>query len=117
MAIPTLIFALVLSVLGRADPVLILVIAVLDSTRVFRLTRAVAMDVAVMDFVEVARLRGEGLLWIMTREVLPNILPPLWRSSACASASSSCPSARSASSASASSRRRRLGLHGARKRP
>jgi peptide/nickel transport system permease protein len=35
------------------------------------------MDVAVMDFVEVARLRGEGLLWIMSREVFPNTLPPL----------------------------------------
>jgi peptide/nickel transport system permease protein len=78
MAIPTLIFALVvLSVLPPSVIVLILVIAILDSTRVFRLSRAVAMDVAVMDFVEVARLRGEGLGWVITREVLPNTLPPL----------------------------------------
>ncbi len=78
MAFPTLILALlVLSVLGSSVPVLIGVSAILDSTRVFRLSRAVAMDVAVMDFVEVARLRGEGLLWIMTREVFPNTLPPL----------------------------------------
>jgi peptide/nickel transport system permease protein len=78
MAIPTLIFALViLSVLPPSVIVLVLVIAVLDSTRVFRLSRAVAMDVAVMDFVEVARLRGEGLWWIMSREVFPNTLPPL----------------------------------------
>jgi peptide/nickel transport system permease protein len=78
MAFPTLILALlVLSVLGSSVPVLIAVSAILDSTRVFRLSRAVAMDVAVMDFVEVARLRGEGLLWIMSREVFPNTLPPL----------------------------------------
>jgi peptide/nickel transport system permease protein len=78
MAIPTLIFALViLSVLPPLIIVLVLVIAVLDSTRVFRLSRAVAMDVAVMDFVEVARLRGERLGWVITREVLPNTLPPL----------------------------------------
>jgi peptide/nickel transport system permease protein len=78
MAIPTLIFALVvLSVLPPSVIVLVLVIAILDSTRVFRLSRAVAMDVAVMDFVEVARLRGEGLGWVITREVLPNTLPPL----------------------------------------
>ena len=78
MAIPTLIFALVmLSVLPPSVLVLILIIAVLDSTRVFRLSRAVAMDVAVMDFVEAARLRGEGLGWVMSREVLPNTLPPL----------------------------------------
>ena len=78
MSIPTLIFALVvLSVLPPNKVTLVLVIALLDSTRVFRLSRAVAMDIAVMDFVEVARLRGEGLLWVMTREVLPNALPPL----------------------------------------
>jgi peptide/nickel transport system permease protein len=52
-------------------------IALLDSTRVFRLSRAVAMDIAVLDFVEVARLRGERLPWIVFREVLPNTLPPL----------------------------------------
>jgi peptide/nickel transport system permease protein len=78
MAFPTLILALlVLSVLGSSVPILIVVSAVLDSTRVFRLSRAVAMDVEVMDFVEVARLRGEGLWWIMAREVFPNTLPPL----------------------------------------
>ncbi len=78
MAIPQLIFALVLlSILGTSLINLILIIAVLDSTRVFRLTRAVAMNVVVMDFVEAARLQGEGLLWVMTREILPNILPPL----------------------------------------
>jgi peptide/nickel transport system permease protein len=78
MAIPPLIFALVLlSILGPSLINLVLIIAVLDSTRVFRLTRAVAMNVVVMDFVEAARLQGERLLWVMTREVLPNILPPL----------------------------------------
>lgn len=78
MAIPQLIFALMLlSIFGSSVTNLILIIAVLDSTRVFRLTRAVAMNVVVLDFVEAARLQGEKLGWIMTREVLPNILPPL----------------------------------------
>ena len=78
MAIPTLIFSLiVLSVLGTSIPVLIGTIAALDSTRVFRLCRAVGVNIAVMDYVEVARLRGEKLWWIMRREVLPNALPPL----------------------------------------
>ncbi len=78
MAIPILIFCLmILSILGTSVPVLILVIAVLDSTRVFRLSRAVAMDVAVMDYVEVARLRGEGLWWLIRREIFPNSLAPL----------------------------------------
>ena len=78
MAIPTLIFALmVLSVLGTSIPVLIVVIALLDSTRVYRLSRALAMDIEVMDFVEAAKLRGEGLWWVMRHEILPNALPPL----------------------------------------
>ena len=78
MAFPTLIFALmVLSVMGTAIPVLVVVIAILDSTRVYRLARAVAMDIEVMEFIEVARLRGEKLWWIMRREILPNAMPPL----------------------------------------
>jgi len=78
MALPPLIFALLLlTILGTSIPILIVVIAVLDSTRVYRLARAVAMNVAVLDFVEVARLRGEGLGWIIGREILPSCLPPL----------------------------------------
>jgi len=78
MAFPTLIFALIaLSVVGTSIPALILVIALLDSTRVFRLSRAVAMDIAVMEFVEAARLRGEKIWWVMRKEILPNAMPPL----------------------------------------
>jgi peptide/nickel transport system permease protein len=78
MAIPQLVFALMLlSIFGPSIGNLVLIIGVLDSTRVFRLSRAVGMNVAVMDFVEVAKLRGERLAWIMRREILPNIMPPL----------------------------------------
>jgi peptide/nickel transport system permease protein len=78
MAIPSLIFSLMLlSIFGSSITNIILIIAVLDSTRVFRLSRAVAMNVVVMDYVEAARLRGERLGWVMRREILPNILPPL----------------------------------------
>lgn len=78
MAIPQLIFALlILSVVGTTATSLVLVIALLDATRVFRLSRAVAMSVVVQDFVEAARLRGEGLWWLVTREVLPNAAAPL----------------------------------------
>jgi peptide/nickel transport system permease protein len=78
MAIPTLIFALVvLSVLPSNIFVLILVMGILDSTRVYRLSRAVAVDINVMDFVEAAKLRGEGMRWIIFREILPNALSPL----------------------------------------
>lgn len=78
MSIPTLIFALVvLSVMPVTVPVLILVMGLLDSTRVYRLARAVAVDIEVMDYVEAARLRGEKIAWIIFREILPNALSPL----------------------------------------
>jgi peptide/nickel transport system permease protein len=78
MAIPGLIFALILiSMFGATAINLILIIAVLDATRVFRISRAVSLNVVVMDYVEAAKLRGEGLSWIMRREILPNIMPPL----------------------------------------
>ncbi len=78
MAFPTLIFALmVLSVTGTSVPALIVVIALLDSTRVYRLSRAVAMDIEVMEYVEAARLRGERIWWLMRHEILPNAMPPL----------------------------------------
>ncbi len=78
LSIPGLIFALiVLGVFGSSIPVLIVTIAVLDSTRVFRLARALGMNLSVMEYVEAARLRGEGLWWVISREILPNAWAPL----------------------------------------
>lgn len=78
MSIPSLIFALLfLSAFGSSVPNLILTLAALDATRVFRLTRAAAESVVVMDFIQIARVRGESALWLMRREILPNILAPL----------------------------------------
>ena len=56
---------------------LILIIAVLTSTRFYRISRAAALNVASLDFVEAARARGEGSLWIAVNEILPNILSPV----------------------------------------
>ena len=78
LSIPILVFALmILSMLGSSLVTLIITIGVLDSFRVFRLARSIAVNIVVTEFVEVARLRGEGLWWIMRREVLPNALPPM----------------------------------------
>ncbi len=88
LAIPVLIFALMmLAVMGKNNPWpnvfgafplnLIVILALLDATRVFRLSRAVALNVAVMDYVESAKLRGEGIGWTVFKEIVPNILPPL----------------------------------------
>jgi len=78
MSIPSLILALVvLSVTPVTVFMLILIMGLLDATRVFRLSRAVAVDINVMDYVEAAKLRGEGQIWIIFREILPNALSPL----------------------------------------
>ena len=68
---------LLLSIFGTSVPSLILIIGLLDATRIFRITRAVSLNVVVMDFVEAAKLRGEKLGWITVREILPSITAPL----------------------------------------
>ena len=78
LAIPVLIFALMmLAVVGKSVVNLVVILALLDATRVFRLSRAVALNAVVMDYVESAKLRGEGMGWIVFKEIVPNILPPL----------------------------------------
>ena len=78
MSVPSLIFALLmLSILGTSVPVIVGVVAVIYSPRVFRLSRAVAGNIVVMDYIEAARLRGEGTLYLIRREILPNATAPL----------------------------------------
>ena len=78
MAFPSIMLALIIiASLGTSLTVLIFTIAAIEATRVFRVSRALAMDIAVMDFVEVARARGEGLWWVMLREIFPNATGPL----------------------------------------
>jgi peptide/nickel transport system permease protein len=78
MAIPKLIFALMLlAVLGASTWNLVIILGVLDSTKVFRLVRSVSLNVVAMEYIEYARLRRERLWWIIGREVLPNIMVPL----------------------------------------
>ena len=86
MAIPSLIFALLLLTIasvwadgarGLMTLYMVLIIAVIDSTRVFRLARAVGIGIVVMDYVEAAKLRGEGMGHLVFREILPNAMAPL----------------------------------------
>ena len=86
MAIPSLIFALLLMTIASAwagsqqwllTVYMVVIIAVIDSTRVFRLARAVGMNIVVMDYIEAAKLRGEGLGYLIFREILPNATAPL----------------------------------------
>lgn len=78
LAVPVPISALiVIAALGSSAPVLIVTIGLLHAVVVFRLARAVAINIATLEYVEAARLRGEGLMWVIRREILPNTLAPL----------------------------------------
>ncbi|RJG40492.1 ABC transporter permease [Mesorhizobium sp. DCY119] len=78
MSVPQIIFALVvLAVAGVSLTTLVLTMAVLEATLFYRVIRPIAGDIVAMDYVEVARLRGEGLRWYLFREILPNAAPTL----------------------------------------
>ncbi len=78
MSIPSLIFALLmLSIFGPTTPVIIVAVSIIYAPRVFRLTRAVAGNVVVMDYIEAAKLRGEGTFYLIRKEILPNSMAPL----------------------------------------
>ena len=96
MAFPSIMLALIIiGGVGTSLPVVILTVAMIDATRVYRLSRALALDASVMDYVEVARARGEGPAWIMVeRDICPIQLCPWLRNSEFATPSPSCSSAR-----------------------
>lgn len=78
ISFPAIMVALiVISALGSSIPVLIVTIALIDSTRVFRVARALGMDIVVQDYIEAAKVRGEKMGWIIWHEMLPNALAPL----------------------------------------
>ncbi|MGD1878577.1 MAG: ABC transporter permease [Kiloniellaceae bacterium] len=78
MSITSLIFALLmLSIFGTNLVVIVIIIAIIYAPRVFRLTRAVAGNVVVMDYIEAAKLRGEGTWYLIRKEILPNSTAPL----------------------------------------
>jgi peptide/nickel transport system permease protein len=78
MAIPSLIFSLLmLTIFGTSWWSLFIVIASIDSTRVFRIARAVALNIVELDYVEAAKLRGESTFYLIRKEILPNAMAPL----------------------------------------
>ena len=78
MSIPSLIFSLLLlSIYGNEAYILVIIVAIIYSPPVFRLTRAVAGNIVVMDYIEAAKLRGEGMWYLIRKEILPNSTAPL----------------------------------------
>ena len=73
LAFPSIMLALIcISALGTSLTILVLTVSFIEATRVFRIARALCMNVFVQDFVEVSRARGERIWWIMGNDILPN---------------------------------------------
>lgn len=78
ISIPSKIFSLVLvAAFGSSLPLLLLIAAITYVPGNYRIARALAVNLAQMDYVQVARARGEGRFHIAIAEVLPNMIHPL----------------------------------------
>ncbi len=78
LSMPTIMLGMVvISAYGSSLPVLIVLTSVIYASSVFRIARAFGLDIMVSDFVDAARVRGEGLGWIIRREVLPGMILPM----------------------------------------
>ncbi|HTU55548.1 MAG TPA: ABC transporter permease [Acetobacteraceae bacterium] len=78
ISLPGLMFALVVvASLGSSVPVLIGTASVIYMPGAFRIARSVAVDINAMEFVLVARARGEKTHTIMFEEILPNMILPV----------------------------------------
>ena len=78
ISFPTIMLALlIVSIFGTSLTALVCAIGFIEATRVFRISRALALSTMSQDFVEVSRARGESLWWILWHDVLPNAFIPL----------------------------------------
>lgn len=77
-AIPSKMFALIMVAgFGSSVAMLVATAAIIYIPGAFRIARSLAVNINALDYVVVARTRGEGTLYIMLREILPNILGPM----------------------------------------
>jgi peptide/nickel transport system permease protein len=78
LSIPPLLLAMI--ILGTVGPSrlnIVLVVGFLYMPMVSRVVRSVVLDLKTREFIEAAKMRGELNLYILFREILPNVLPPL----------------------------------------
>ena len=77
-SIPSKLFGLVVVAgVGSSAPVLIATLAVIYTPGSYRFARALAVNINTMDFITVARIRGEGVGYLIAAEILPNIVGPV----------------------------------------
>ncbi|NKL97062.1 ABC transporter permease [Rhizobium leguminosarum] len=77
-SIPSKLFGLVVvAAVGSSVPVLIMTLSVIYIPGAYRFARALAVNINAMDFITVARIRGESTLHLIRSEILPNIVGPV----------------------------------------
>lgn len=77
-SIPSKLFGLVVvAAVGSSIPVLILTLSVIYIPGAYRFARALAVNINAMDFITVARIRGESTWYLIRSEILPNIVGPV----------------------------------------
>lgn len=77
-SIPSKLFGLVaVAAVGSSIPILILLLGIIYTPGAYRFARALAVNSNTMDYVTVARARGEGTFYLVTQEILPNISGPV----------------------------------------
>jgi len=77
-SIPSKMFALIMVAgFGSSVTMLIATATIIYVPGAYRIARSMAININTLDYVTVARLRGEGTLYVMRREILPNIAGPM----------------------------------------
>ncbi|AMV47300.1 ABC transporter permease [Paraburkholderia caribensis] len=78
ISIPSKVLALVvIAAFGSSVPMLIMVAALAYIPGAFRISRSLAVNLMTLEYVQVAKARGEGLFYIARVEVLPNMIHPM----------------------------------------
>ena len=77
-SVPGKMFALIMvAAFGSSMPTLVVTAGIIYLPGAYRIARSLAVNIDAMDYVTVARTRGEGRLYIMLHEILPNIIGPI----------------------------------------
>lgn len=78
LAIPGLLLTLlVVTALGAGDASAIIAVGVTSIPSMTRITRSVALGVRKREFISAAEARGENALYIISVELLPNVISPI----------------------------------------
>jgi len=78
MSIPIiLLYLIIVTAIGASAVNVVFAIAIVGTPGVARLVRSLTLDIKTRDFVKAAETRGEDMIYIILREILPNAKGPI----------------------------------------